>query len=308
MLRREWYELAANFKQGQVADMGNIAGGNFGVVEVLSQVRTVLPLSMVLLGEVEELSAVLQSFERERELLEVSLLSGRLDDTQRCGLHYLLPFCPERIWHLNCLGYQSYYADPALLDRLYAEHHDCYRLSALRANIEESEPVLRDSDVLVLDLAAIRGSDAPAVHGVNANGLLAEEACRMVRYAAMNDRLRCLALYNYKPQSDQSLQTARLLAQLLWFAVEGFMQRKNDYPPDMRRWKKYLVDSRWVDFPLTFYKSPRSERWWFELPLPEGVQPELLRHRLVACSYADYRQACEGELPQRLLDAYRRFD
>ena len=42
-----------------------------------------------------------------------------------------------------------------------------------------------------------------------------------------------------------------------------------------------------------------------EVPIKTRKKHE--RHRLVPCSYNDYLQACNEDLPDRLINAYRRF-
>lgn len=316
-VREELYRLTPNFKKGQFMDFGNVVGGSFGLSEVVGQLVQKGILPIVLTDQEPALASLLRGFDQQSDLLDISLIDSHLDldldgdwqqKAQPSTLEQLLSFYPQLLFHANCLGYQSYFVEERVLDYLVAQHHDAYRLGVLRAQLEEAEPVVRNSDVLFLQLSAIRAADAPATCFANPNGFLAEEACRIVRYAAMNDHLACLGIGGYRADIADNRQTARLLAQLVWFAAEGVQHRKNEYPLSAQRLTKYLVQSHWVDFPLTFFKSPRSERWWFWVPLPEGSRPALSRHQLVACSYADYQKACEGELPQRLLDAYRRFE
>ena len=69
--------------------------------------------------------------------------------------------------------------------------------------------------------------------------------------------------------------------------------------------KEYVVPIR-DHAPVTFWRSPRSDRWWLQYPAGEFAGEE--RHRLLPCSAGDYRQAAErGEMPERLLRGFRRF-
>lgn len=302
-VREELYSLAANFKKGKFIDFGNVVGGKFGLTEVISQLLQKKIFPIVLTDQGDTVSALLDG--HPATSLEISLIDSHLSEP----LHQALAFYPDKLFHCNCIGYQSYFVDEQLLDELYDHHHTTYRLSYMRAELEEAEPIVRDSDILYFHLPAVRAADAPAAVIANPSGFLSEEACRIIRYAAMADRLSCLAIGGFAPNINDRRQTAKLLAQLVWFAVEGFSHRKNEYPLDTQRLTQYIVESRWVDFPLKFFKSPRSERWWFWVPLPEGgSNSHWSRHQLVACSYQDYQKACEGELPERLLEAYRRFE
>ena len=137
---------------------------------------------------------------------------------------------------------------------------------------------------------------------MNPNGLFAVEACQIVRYMAMSDRLSSVCLYGFELDQDNRNQTASLLAQMIWFVVGGFAARLHEYPVDMDQMTAYLVDSSDVDEPLTFYKSAKSDRWW--IAIPKAISPQ---HQLVPCSYEDYQLSCNGELPDRLINAISRL-
>ena len=49
---------------------------------------------------------------------------------------------------------------------------------------------------------------------------------------------------------------------------------------------------------LVFYKSTLSEKWWMEVPYPQG---KFLyeRNLIVPCSYSDYQLASKGEVPDK---------
>jgi formiminoglutamase len=73
-----------------------------------------------------------------------------------------------------------------MMNKLY---FDSYRLGQIRDNIQESEPIIRHADMLSFDFSAIKHSDAPANEVPQPNGFYSEEACQMMRYAGMNDKL-----------------------------------------------------------------------------------------------------------------------
>ena len=52
------------------------------------------------------------------------------------------------------------------------------------------------------------------------------------------------------------------------------------------------------DHEVVFYKSPRSDRWWMDIPTP-GAGNRKGRVLLVPCTYADYQSAAGGQLPDR---------
>jgi len=192
-----------------------------------------------------------------------------------------------------------------MMNKLY---FDVYRLGQVRDKIEESEPVIRQADMLTFDMTAIKHSDAPANPNASPNGFYAEEACQMMRYAGMNDKLSSLGIYEINPQYDESGKTAHLAAQMIWCFMDGFYNRKNDFPnrtsPDYTRFHVILQDEK---YEINFYKSKKSDRWWMEIPYPPHKDLKFERHTLIPCSYKDYEMATNNEIPDRWWQTYQKL-
>jgi formiminoglutamase len=179
------------------------------------------------------------------------------------------------------------------------------RLGKSRASIEETEPVLRDADLLTFHLGALKQCEAPGVANPSPSGYFAEEACQLCRYAGMSDKLTSFGLYGFQPDADRDSLSAQTAAQMLWYLLEGLFNRKGDYPASTTGLTEYVVDFRKLNHQLTFWKSIKSGRWWMQVPVATKRKHE--RHRLVPCSYQDYQAACREELPERLMKALERF-
>jgi formiminoglutamase len=57
---------------------------------------------------------------------------------------------------------------------------------------------------------------------------------------------------------------------------------------------------------ITFFKSKLSEKWWLEVPYPDG-KAKFARNCIVPCSYADYETANSGELPERYISTHAKL-
>ena len=186
-------------------------------------------------------------------------------------------------------------------------YFDVFRLGEVRADMEEVEPIVRNADMISFDISAIRQSDAPGNKNVSPNGFYGEEACRITRYAGISDKTSSIGFYEVNPTVDERGQTAHLTAQMIWYFIDGFYSRKNDFPmKDKSNYIKYLVNLRKEDKEIVFYKSKKSDRWWMEVPCPTHMS-QYERHHLVPCSYADYQTACNEEMPDRWWQAYQKF-
>ena len=134
---------------------------------------------------------------------------------------------------------------------------------------------------------------------------MGEEACQISKYGGMSDRLTCFALFGLKPETDQNQQTIKLCAQIAWYFINGFSLRKQDYPKTtIKHYKKFIVELSQIKQTLVFYKSPKSDRWWLEVPSESGNNSGVI----VACSYEDYQKACNQEVPDRWLKAYQKIN
>ncbi len=215
---------------------------------------------------------------------------------------------PNYLFNYSNIGYQTYLVDPNSLQMMNRLYFDCYRLGAVRDKIEEAEPIIRQSDMISFDMTAVKHSDAPANPNASPNGFYAEEACQMMRYAGMNDKLSSIGIYEINPEYDVSGKTAHLAAQMIWCFMDGFFNRKNDYPsrtnPDYLRFHVVLQDEK---YEINFYKSKKSDRWWMEIPYPPHKDLKFERHTLIPCSYKDYEMAVNNEIPDRWWQTYQKL-
>ncbi len=303
-VREQLYRYPFSFPKGSVADLGNLRKAEASflipvVFELLS--GKVLP---VILGANDELArAQFLAYQDAKALVNMSVV----DETFRRETVYGQILSPRHplLFHFGLLGLQVHQTPAEALDFLAKNNFDLLRLGKSRAAIEETEPVLRDADLLAFHLAALKQCEAPGVAKPSPSGFFVEEACQLCRYAGMSDKLSSFGLYGYAPERDRDNQTAQVAAQLLWYFLEGFFNRKGDFPASTTGLTEYVVDFRKLNYQLTFWKSNKSGRWWMQVPVATKRKHE--RHRLVPCSYLDYQSACREELPDRLLQAMSRF-
>jgi formiminoglutamase len=123
-----------------------------------------------------------------------------------------------------------------------------------------------------------------------------EEACQLARYAGMSDKLTAFGITGFDWEKLE-LQTAQSVAQIIWYFLDGFCNRKSDYPASTSNLVQYLVHLKEQDIHVGFWKSLKSGRWWFQIT---DHQP------LIPCSYEDYKQASRGELTDRLMNSLGR--
>ena len=69
---------------------------------------------------------------------------------------------PNYVRHYNHIGFQSYYVHPRMLETMDKLRFDCFRVGHVKENIDEMEPVIRNSQLFSFDISALAYAYAPA--------------------------------------------------------------------------------------------------------------------------------------------------
>jgi len=310
-VRSKLYQMARPAEDIRLIDLGNARRADSIVNAPIMQELLVAGITPLFVGrEDERVLAQYYGYHHAEFLTNLVVVDDRLRfqardvvDSKRY-LDHIFDLTPVRLFHLAVLGYQTHYNDPAALEYLHQHHFEFYRLGAIKYDIDECEPVLRDADAVVFQLSALKASDAHAQEPIGSSGLSSEEACQLTRFAGMADKVSSFGVYGYYAERDPSAQCADTIAQMLWYFIEGFALRKYDFPVSTENLTQFIVRMDGQAPELTFWKSERSGRWWLELPYK---LEENARHKYIPCTYKDYTLACDQQLPDRLVEAYKRF-
>lgn len=314
-VRQEFYQLAWPFGDEQVVDLGNARRDNVDfLIPILRELLSSDIFPLLIGGPPQQVQAQYRAFNELRSLVSLIVVDEQLALTvpaNRSPAYYLNAAIHTRrqpIFHLGVIGVQAHLVAPAVFDYLEQRNFECIRLGKARAQLGELEPLVRDGDLISFNLAAIKHADAPATGSYNPSGFTLEEMCQVARYAGLSDKLRSCGVYGFAPTGrlEADNPTAHAAAQVIWYFLEGFFSRKGDFPVSNEGLTEYIVDFKGYE-QITFWKSNKSGRWWVQTPVNSRRKDEQ-RHRLIPCSYSDYLLACQGELPDRLITAFRRFD
>lgn len=319
-VRKYLYKLYSGEFNAKVVDLGDIKAGHstedtyFAVrstIDVLIR-KNIIP---IIIGGSQDLTypQFLGYKDLEQTINIVSIDSvfdignPEEDINNHSYLGKIILHQPNYLFNYSNIGYQTYLVDPLSLKMMERLFFDVYRLGQIRDKIEESEPIIRQADMITFDITAIKNADAPANPHASPNGLYSEEACQMMRYAGMSDKLSSIGFYELNPDYDIGGKTSHLLAQMIWCFMDGFYNRKNDYPSrsnaDYLRFHVVLEDK----YDINFYKSKKSDRWWMEIPYPSHKDLKFERHTLIPCSPKDYDMAMNNEIPDRWWQTYQKL-
>lgn len=319
--RKEFYKLFIPsvdlpFK---MIDMGNINAGeqirdtHFALATIMLELMRHKIVPIIIGGSHDITYGQFLSYQEFYTMINLVVVDEKIDiEEPEGGLEansYLMPILahqPNYLFNYSHIGYQTYLNDPNAVEMLSSLNFDCYRLGMIRKNLEEVEPVLRDADLLSIDMNAVRMADSPAHSDASPNGFSAEELCQIARYAGISDKLTSFGIYEFNPDFDTVNQpSAKLVAQMVWCFADGYYNRKNDYPSDLSNYQKFTVKMNDVEHELIFWKSKKTDRWWMEIP--HGDKKKYEKQQMVPCSFADYELACKEELPDRWMRVYTKL-
>lgn len=325
VIRKALYELHKGSFNPRIADLGNLINGFthddtlFALTTVVSQLIDLNVMPVILGGSQDLTFAQYRAYEKLGQIINLVSIDPRFDlgdvegalDNQSY-LSKIILHQPNFLFNFTNIGYQTYYVDQDAIQLMKNLLFDAYRVGVVRENIEETEPLIRNADMISVDIAAVRMADAPGTENASPNGFYGEEICQIMRYAGRSDKLSSIGFYEYNPAFDSRNQTAAQIAQMIWYLMEGFYFRSNDMPVKGKQWDehqfiKYMVPIEDHEHEIVFLKSRVSDRWWMKVPCRSETPSAYERHYFVPCSYSDYQIALKNEVPDRWWQVYQKL-
>ncbi|MDX9883077.1 MAG: formimidoylglutamase [Prolixibacteraceae bacterium] len=304
-IREHLYSLNRIAPRLKILDLGNLKTGNsendtyFAVKDVCESLRSQGKTIIIMGGSQDLTFGITKSFENEPfKMVSVDpkfdFRKGVKTIDSETYLNLIFGKQKNMLSH-TILGYQSYFTDPLEFDQLSPHSCDMKRLGQIRYDMAQVEPVLRNANIFSFDVNAIRSVDAPGQYFASPNGLYAEEACQLARYAGMADKIGIAGFFNVIPGLDKQDITSKLMAQVIWHFIEGFHCRIVETPGKYAsEFNQFIIDMEDVDLPLTFYQSRKTGRWWMEI---RDAEEE--KRMMVPCTEDDYQAASRNEIPDR---------
>ncbi|WP_417874304.1 formimidoylglutamase [Xanthomarina gelatinilytica] len=211
---------------------------------------------------------------------------------------------PYNLFNYATIGYQTYFNSQEEIDLMDKLYFESYRLGQVSKDITLVEPVLRDANIVSIDLNSVKASEVSDRQKTSPNGLDGKEICAISRYAGISNKVSSIGIYEYKPSRDDTV-TSMLVAQMIWYFIEGvnFRVKDDDFLND-ESYQKFIALVE--DQELVFYKSTKTQRWWIEIPFLSEINNKLKRHTLLPCMHQDYLDACNNKLPERWYKAFQK--
>ncbi len=305
-IRKQLYQLHYWHTDVSIADIGNIKTGatlndSYAAVKtVLAELLRINKTVVILGGSHDITLAQYFAYKELQQVVEATCIDANINlkgENPLRSENFLLEMLtgePNLVKHYNHIGFQSYFVHPRMLETMDKLRFDCHRVGAAKENLDEMEPVLRNTHLLSFDISAIKYSDSPA-SVESPNGFSGEDACTLARFAGMSNNINSFGIYGYLPQQDINNLSAKQIAQMLWYFIDGKSRGKQESSIDDRHnFNEY--HSFFTEVETIFLQSKKTGRWWMQLP----------NKKFIACSYNDYVNASQNQIPERWLRAQER--
>jgi hypothetical protein len=307
-IRRELYALAdvsqEIFDVGNLKQFENLEGRIYALEELLQWAsdKQLVPIFLNIPPELEYTVAKFYFDGDVGNYVTLDSVLGFREETtglthDRCLENLIAQPGNSLGYHYVQLGHQDYLTSSATRTKITNSFAELVRLGLVRSRLQEMEPYLRHADLFSVDVSVLKNSECPAQQEIMPNGLYGEEFCQLMYYGGNSINLKAVMIRGLKQGACDSL-SARQLAQSIWLLVQAFISRIKEHPTIKDPlFKRFTVTIEKSTHTLRFYKSDRTNRWWFEFPSNNKDE----QSAFVACTYTDYLQATENQIPERWL-------
>lgn len=314
-VRKQLYQLKKGNWHLPIRDLGDLYPGAtvedtyFAFLKIQEELLK-NNCTLIILGGTADLAYwQYRSFDSVTHNLNLACIDNRFrlgnDGMELSANNYLskiITLEPHLLFDYTHLGYQTYFVAQEELDLMEQLNFDVNRLGQLIDSISESEPELRKSEMVVLNLESIQSSDFISSNNLSPNGFSSREICSLSRYAGINNKVRSFGVYNFKAKNI--LSDDLLMAEILWYFVEGKNQTAEEIDfEDQSSYETFYVQIPEQD--LMFYHDIKAEQWWLELNEMDEI--EYKGNQVIPCSKKDYESSLKGKIPDRWWKAYKKL-
>lgn len=303
-IRKELYSLSFFDKKIKILDLGNLITNaeskvNYTLREALLEIKESVK-SIIIIGEnASLLNGIYNVYEFKDKLVNITEISSKINfvkpesDTSEYDLSKILLDKKHKLFHYLNIGYQTHYNNIKTIDLLNENGFEAHRFGNIKAKIKQNEYLLRDADIVSIDMSAVSHIHASNVISPSPNGFSAYDICQLAYYAGISDNSEIFSIFGLLKNTEEETITTKLTAQIIWYYISGFINRYNDNPyTEKQKYKKISVAISKNETNIVFYTNTVNNRWWFEVEFKNT-------NLLVSCSEQDYKETLNGNIPLR---------
>lgn len=315
-IRKSFYNLYPGNWSLEIADLGNLILGNstdetYGrLVSLLTQIfkKNIIPIMIG--GSHDLLYPIYRSYDSFQNTVNIVNIDSNFDigDSTKPinNLSYfgkIILDQPHNLFNYSNIGYQTYHNSQEEIDLMENLYFEAYRLGEVSSNITSVEPLMRDADIVSIDMKSIKASELSSRQKFSPNGFDGKQICAICRYAGISNKVSSFGIFEYKSSNEDEI-TEMLISQMMWYFIEGVSCRIIDAEfSNEDEYNKFtvIVD----EYELIFYNNKITSRWWIEI-LGNGSNTKLKQTTLLPCTLDDYEKAKNGDIPDRWFKAIKK--
>src|SRR5690606_3535695 len=195
-IRKQFYKLKRGNWHVPIYDLGDIQAGAtredtyFAFLKIQEELLKKKTVLLILGGSSNLAYWQFRSFDAIKHTVNLSCIDNRfrlgVDSEELNSNNYLSKIIsnePHSLFEYTHLGHQTYFVAQEELDLMEHLNFDVKRLGKLTEMMNEAEPELRNSDMVVLNLEVLQSSDFRSATELSPNGFNSREICSLARYA-----------------------------------------------------------------------------------------------------------------------------
>ncbi|MBO4488499.1 MAG: formimidoylglutamase [Bacteroidales bacterium] len=320
-IRRSFYELYRWNQNVRIIDMGNLKVGDtvedtYSILtDIIADMLSNQVIPIILGGSNDLVFANYKAYEKLERVVNLVAVDPRFDLGQEdqeirsdAYLNKIVLQQPNFLMNYANIGYQIYMNSPANTKLMEDLLFEVYRVGTMRKNMEDIEPLVRNADMMSIDISAVRRPDAPGCPHASSNGFYGEEICQIAKYAGVSDKLSSFGIFEFDPTMDYNKQTAQLIGHILWYFVEGYLhrQKESDFS-NKQHYRQYSIEVSGAFDEMVFYCSRKTNRWWMVVPIM-SQDSQIVQKYYLPCSEKDYNLACQDIIPDKWWKTYNKLN
>lgn len=313
-IRMEFYQLMLGNWDPKIIDIGDVEEGNsaedtYYVVKQISADLLKKEIVPLIIGATQDITfATFQAFKGVASMINLVSIDSRFDFgeeneliSSQSYMSKIITDKPNNLYNFSNIGYQTYLNAQEEIDLMERLFFDAYRLGEISSDITLAEPILRDANLVSLDMRAIKGSEIGVSDLFSPNGFDSREICALARYSGIGEKIQLFGIY----EIENTSLSFKLVAQIMWYFIEGLNFRIEETPrSNDDNFTKFVVP---IDGEtLVFFVSHITNRWWVEVPAFSAIHTKNNSVALLPCTRQDYLEACGQNIPTRWFKAYKK--
>ena len=300
--RKKLYSLHFSNWKAKIYDLGDLVNGNEVsdtnyAVEKIVQFCVKNQIFIITIGGSQDLTFNLySSLKKFFNYINLVTIDNRLDFIENITADsYLSKIIMDEENKLNQfsnIGYQKHLTSQPEIELIDKMKFESLSLGKVKSNINEAEPVLRESNIISFDIKSVKSGDINNAHQYP-NGLSSYEFCSLSRFSGSSLKSNVISFF----ENWDFLIMNSLLAEAVWYVIDGYNSRINENPKDdSDDFVYYYIE---VDnYKFKFYKSLLTDRWWVEFLKDELISIE---KDIISCTANDYYNCKNSIISERIL-------